>query len=90
MKTNHNNITAQRSRLSVFGEIPILGAILGNGHERGLIGITFRLTGSFEDPRLKVNPISIIAPGIFRSIVQFSSGEPDDKRRRSGTVESNR
>ena len=78
----------------VFGEIPILGAILGNGRDRGLIGITFRLSGSFEDPRLEANPISIIAPGIFRNIFQFSSGfsagERYPKRRRSGTVENNR
>ena len=55
----------------IFGEIPVLGVILGNGRDRGLIGITFRLTGSFDDPTLAINPISLIAPGIFRSIFQF-------------------
>ncbi len=74
----------------IFGEIPILGAILGNGRDRGLIGITFRLSGSFEDPKLEVNPISIIAPGIFRNIFQFSAGERNTNKRRSGTVENNR
>ncbi|MEX3009162.1 DUF3971 domain-containing protein [Hoeflea sp. TYP-13] len=55
----------------IFGEIPLLGVILGNGRDRGLIGITFRLTGKLQDPILTINPISIIAPGIFRSIFQF-------------------
>ncbi|MEM6461379.1 MAG: DUF3971 domain-containing protein [Pseudomonadota bacterium] len=60
----------------IFGEIPIIGAILGNGRDRGLIGITFRLTGDLEDPRLEINPISLIAPGIFRSIFQFRNDAP--------------
>jgi Protein of unknown function len=55
----------------IFGEIPILGDILGNGQERGLIGITFKLTGAAKKPQLTVNPISVIAPGIFRQIFEF-------------------
>ncbi len=70
----------------IFGEIPILGAILGNGRDRGLIGITFRLTGTFEDPKLEINPISVIAPGIFRNIFQFQPAEPNRTRRTNATV----
>jgi hypothetical protein len=55
----------------IFGEIPILGEILGNGQDRGLIGITFKLTGAAKKPQLTVNPISVIAPGIFRQIFEF-------------------
>lgn len=55
----------------LFGEIPILGAILGNGRDRGLIGVTFKLDGSYDDPNVTVNPLSVIAPGIFRSIFEF-------------------
>lgn len=70
----------------IFGEIPILGLILGNGRDRGLIGITFRLTGSLEDPKLEINPISIIAPGIFRNIFQFQPAEADRVRRSNDTT----
>lgn len=56
----------------IFGEIPIIGQILGNGRDRGLIGITFRVLGPFDQPRLEVNPISAIAPGIFRQIFEFN------------------
>ncbi len=55
----------------IFGEIPIIGQILGNGNERGLIGITFKLSGDAGDPQLQVNPLSAIAPGIFRSVFEF-------------------
>lgn len=55
----------------IFGEVPIFGALLGNGRDRGLLGITFKLEGSAKQPQVIVNPISIIAPGIFRSIFEF-------------------
>ena len=56
---------------SMFGDIPLLGALLGNGRDRGLIGITYRLRGDAKAPQLEVNPLSVIAPGIFRSIFEF-------------------
>lgn len=55
----------------LFSELPIIGVLLGNGRDRGLIGITFRLTGKTASPLLDVNPLSVIAPGVFRSIFEF-------------------
>lgn len=55
----------------VFGALPLVGQILGNGNEGGLIGITYRLSGPFGSPTLTVNPISLIAPGIFRQIFSY-------------------
>ncbi|MBD9372528.1 hypothetical protein IB238_07835 [Rhizobium sp. ARZ01] len=55
----------------LFAELPLIGFILGNGSDRGLIGITFKLTGPFDRPNLMVNPLSIIAPGVFRNIFEF-------------------
>ncbi|KQV34310.1 MULTISPECIES: DUF3971 domain-containing protein [unclassified Rhizobium] len=55
----------------LFGELPLIGVLLGNGTDRGLLGITFKLTGSFEKPDLMINPLSIIAPGVFRNIFEF-------------------
>lgn len=55
----------------LFGEIPLIGQILGNGRDRGLIGITFRLAGKAGEPQLQINPLSVIAPGIFRSVFEF-------------------
>lgn len=55
----------------LFGELPLIGAILGNGRDRGLLGITFKLQGPFDKPRLSINPLSLIAPGVFRQIFEF-------------------
>ncbi|MDX3924875.1 MAG: AsmA-like C-terminal region-containing protein [Shinella sp.] len=55
----------------LFAELPLIGVILGNGRDRGLLGITFKLTGQFDKPQLTINPLSIIAPGVFRNIFEF-------------------
>ncbi|WP_416796836.1 hypothetical protein [Ciceribacter azotifigens] len=55
----------------LFAELPVIGILLGNGRDRGLLGITFKLTGATEQPKLVVNPLSIIAPGVFRQIFEF-------------------
>lgn len=56
---------------SLFADIPLLGLVLGNGRDRGLIGVTFKLEGSFERPQITVNPLSLIAPGVFRGVFEF-------------------
>lgn len=55
----------------MFGDIPVIGAILGNGRDGGLIGITYKVTGEIKNPKVMVNPISVVAPGIFRSIFEY-------------------
>lgn len=56
---------------NLFGRLPLFGEILGGGDTGGLIGVTFRLAGPMDDPQLLLNPISAIAPGIFRRIFEF-------------------
>lgn len=56
---------------NLFGRIPILGIALGGGAQEGLFGITFRVFGAIAQPQMEVNPLSAIAPGIFRKIFQF-------------------
>ncbi|PVB62824.1 hypothetical protein DCO57_04965 [Labrenzia sp. 011] len=56
-----------------FAKIPLLGYALGGGSGEGLIGVTYRLSGSLSEPVLSVNPISAIAPGIFRKMFEFQS-----------------
>ena len=34
----------------IFGELPLVGMILGNGRDRGLIGVTFKLSGDAKTP----------------------------------------
>ncbi|ADZ70482.1 AsmA-like C-terminal domain-containing protein [Polymorphum gilvum] len=56
---------------NLFAKIPLLGFALGGGSEEGLIGVTYRLSGPMNDPVLSVNPVSAIAPGIFRKMFEF-------------------
>ncbi len=55
----------------LFSELPLIGALLGNGADRGVLGITFRLAGPIQNPKLSLNPLSLIAPGVFRNIFEF-------------------
>lgn len=56
---------------NLFGRVPVVGTILGAGEGGGLIGVTFRLEGSLDDPKLSWNPLSAVAPGIFRRIFEY-------------------
>ncbi|MEM9677424.1 MAG: DUF3971 domain-containing protein [Pseudomonadota bacterium] len=51
--------------------IPLLGLAFGKGKVNGLLGITFRLSGPYGNPRIRVNPLSLIAPGVFRKLFEF-------------------
>lgn len=54
----------------IVGAIPLLGLFLGSGNKAGLIGITYQLVGNAKSPKVLVNPISMIAPGVFRQIFE--------------------
>jgi hypothetical protein len=55
----------------VIGQIPIVGEILGNGQDSGLFGITYRLRGPARNPNIEINPMSVVAPGIFRKVFEY-------------------
>ncbi|MDP9189707.1 MAG: AsmA-like C-terminal region-containing protein, partial [Actinomycetota bacterium] len=54
---------------NVPGSIPLLGVFFG-GRDEGLFGITYRLFGPLDEPQFSMNPISALAPGIFRKIFE--------------------
>lgn len=57
---------------NVFSRVPLIGLVLGGGNrEGGLIGVTFRIEGPIDAPRVYFNPLSAVAPGIFRKIFEF-------------------
>ncbi len=57
-----------------FSKIPIVGPILGGGKNEGLFAINFRLIGKASAPTLRVDPLSAVAPGIFRKILGVADG----------------
>ena len=57
--------------ISPFYAVNVIGRIFSRKGE-GLVGFTFRLRGSPEDPRVSVNPLSLFTPGMFREIFRRS------------------
>lgn len=53
---------------SFLGKIPLIGPIFSGKQGGGLIGFTYRVTGSAEDPSVAVNPLAALAPGFLRGI----------------------
>ncbi len=54
----------------IVSAIPFVGQILSNGKDSGLIGITYHLSGPAISPKLELNPLSIVAPGIFKKVFE--------------------
>ncbi|HUW74047.1 MAG TPA: AsmA-like C-terminal domain-containing protein [Methyloceanibacter sp.] len=62
---------------SALGAIPILGRVLVGRKGEGVVGITFAIKGKLDDPTVLVNPMSVMAPGIFRQIFDFTGTVPE-------------
>jgi len=54
---------------NMFGQIPIVGLFLGGGNKEGLVGINYEAVGPPGAPRITVNPVSAIAPGLLRKFI---------------------
>ncbi len=57
---------------NMFGQIPIVGLFLGGSRE-GLVGITYEAVGPPSAPRISVNPVTAIAPGLLRKFIPSPS-----------------
>lgn len=57
-----------------LSRVPILGQILTGGDKEGVVGMTFAVRGAGNNPTVTVNPMSAIAPGVFRKIFSFTPG----------------
>ena len=60
-------------RLDLQGVISPIYLVNGVGEivskrGEGLFGFNYRVTGTADDPRVSVNPLSVLTPGIFREI----------------------
>lgn len=70
---------------NVLGEVPLLGQLLSGPRGEGIFGITFAIQGPIANPQVIVNPLSLVAPGIFREMFQMTNPDPriqarDEKR----------
>ncbi|ODT69164.1 MAG: hypothetical protein ABS75_17940 [Pelagibacterium sp. SCN 63-23] len=60
---------------NIFQQIPLLGPLLGGRDGEGLVGVTFAVRGPLDQPQFLVNPLSLLAPGVFRELFEFRSRE---------------
>jgi hypothetical protein len=63
---------------SVLGNVPVLGPLLLGSEGGGVFGINFRVAGSADDPKVTVNPLSAIAPGLLRKLFLFDAPRPSN------------
>jgi len=60
---------------TIFEDIPLLGDIItGTEEDGGIFAFTFNVDGPADDPDARVNPLSILAPGILRKLFTESPG----------------
>lgn len=60
-----------------IGVLPGIGQLLAGPNGEGVLGITFAIQGSMARPQVIVNPLSAVAPGIFREIFQMTNPDPE-------------
>ena len=76
------------SRIVSF--IPVLGSLLTN-EDKGIISISFGLSGKMEDPSVTVNPLTSVTPGALQDL--FGMGrrqqEKDTKDQKNNNQEKN-
>jgi len=66
---------------AAVGAVPVIGELLVGRQGEGILGITFGVYGNIEKPEVLVNPMSIVAPGVFRQIFEFQQGKQKIKKR---------
>ncbi len=52
----------------VVKAIPLIGKVLGGKKGEGVFGVSYKVQGNSSNPRVLVNPLSILTPGVFRQI----------------------
>lgn len=53
---------------SIFSNIPLIGTILSGGKGEGVFAATYNMKGTLDEPEVSINPLMVLAPGIFRKI----------------------
>ena len=65
---------------SIFGKIPIIGDLLVGGDEAGgVFAMNYKLSGALDDPKIVINPLSVLAPGFLRDLFKPTIENPDDE-----------
>ncbi len=55
---------------SMLSGVPVLGSLLASRPGEGVLGLTYSMNGPSDAPRVGVNPLSALTPGILRRIFE--------------------
>lgn len=74
---------------SALGRLPVIGGIFSGGEKGGgVFAANFTMTGSTAEPKVSVNPLAALTPGIFRNVFDiFGQAETRSEKLRDGSVE---
>ncbi len=61
---------------SVLGYIPLLGDLLISKPGEGIIGLVYSVSGDADEPKVSINPLSMVTPGILRRIFEGKMPNP--------------
>ncbi len=64
----------------VLSKVPVLGPLVTGGKNEALFAANYRVSGPLDDPKVTVNPLSALAPGLLRKLFDIA---PDDGRTRT-------
>ena len=63
-----------------LARVPLVGLIIGGGQNEGIFGMTYEVAGPPGNATLRVMPMSMLAPGIFRKIFEFRGARERPQR----------
>lgn len=69
---------------SALGVIPLLGDVFVSKKGEGIFGMSYSVSGNAEEPKVGVNPLSVLAPGIFRRIFEGTPKAPPSPEANTG------
>ena len=52
--------------------VPVIGELLTGGEGEGLLATSFAVSGTLDNPKITVNPLTALAPGFLRDILDTS------------------
>lgn len=64
---------------SILGRTPVIGDIFVNRDGEGLLALSYSIDGPSTEPRVTVNPLSALAPGVLRRMFEGNREAPPRK-----------
>lgn len=61
---------------SLLGQIPVIGTILTGEKGGGIFAASYKVSGPVEKPKISVNPLSALAPGFLRKLLDGTGSSP--------------